>query len=121
MTALPVPSTGEVATSPSLAVATAPLANELAGATVDVVAVLVPAVVPVPVLADADGLAVAPRADWLRLVLCDPPLTAITAPRATPNATGMAIGMAIFITRVLLFLRNVIHLHVRCDAPVELR
>jgi len=117
-----------VATSPIWAAAIAPLAKEFAGATA-AAAALVPAVVPVPVpaLADADadgladagadGLAVEPSADWLMFVLCDPPETAMTAPRATPNATGMAIGMAIFIARLLLCLRNLIHLHVRCDAP----
>jgi hypothetical protein len=54
-------------------------------------------------------------------VLCEPPETAMTVPRVTPNATVPAIGMAIFIARFLLRLRNLIHLHVCFEAPEALR
>jgi hypothetical protein len=84
-----------------LAVATGPLANEFAGGTVVVVGALGAGDADALAAGDplADGLAAAPSADWLMSVLCDPE-TAITAPRVTPNATGMAIGIAIRAARL---------------------
>jgi hypothetical protein len=124
--AAPVPSTGADATSPSWAVAIAPPANELAGATV------VPAVVLVVGLAlalavalvvglvvglalavalalaviDADAVAVGNVLWWCLqndalAMLSDPPLVAASAPIATPTATGMAIAAAMRARRLL--------------------
>src|SRR5215469_4378100 len=105
--ALPVPSTGFVAMSPSLNPAIAPFANESAGATAPPADGLA---VPLALaLAEADGLALAdglgpnrclPNADCDSDVECDPCETAMMTPRVTPNATVMARGTAIRAVRL---------------------
>jgi hypothetical protein len=83
--AAPVPSTGFVATSPSRKLATAPPANDLAGATVAAVPVLVPG------LALALGLAV-PLAVALPVALALAVALAVALALAMPDAD--AVGLA---------------------------
>jgi hypothetical protein len=111
--AAPVPSTGVVATSPSWAVAIAPLANESAGATVAVLVLALALAVGLELaVPDAEADAV-PDADadadavgWCRPnaesdTWTGPLFTAMTTPIATPAATGTAIAVAIRARRLL--------------------
>lgn len=114
MITCPPPSTGAVATSPSLPVATGPLANEFAGATA---AVPAEADALADGLADPDALADEPSADWLMFVR-DPPEFAMTAPRVIPRATGMATGRAIRAARFRRVCRRRAYLFlVRINSP----
>jgi hypothetical protein len=122
--AVPVPSTGVVARPPSLAVATAPLANELAGATA--VAAAPPAAGLAPAdagalalvvgLALAGALGLAPNADCLIGVGCELLETAMTIPRVRPNATGMARGTAIRAARLRRVRRRIAG---RCPVSIQ--
>jgi hypothetical protein len=91
-------------------VATAPLANELAGATVAAVLVpglaLVLAVALAPPLAVPDAEAVGLAGKWClpnpeSATVTDPLRTAMTAPIATAATTGMAIAAAVRARRLL--------------------
>jgi ABC-type Fe3+ transport system permease subunit len=104
--AAPVPSTGFVATSPSWAAATAPLANELARATVVALALALVLGLPLAVAlalampdADAVGWWCWPNAE--SATWTDALFTMMTVPIATPAATGMAITVAIRARRLL--------------------
>jgi len=112
--AAPVPSTGAVATSPSLNVAVGPLANELAGATVAAAAPFAAAGAEELALADALGLA--PNADCLIGVECELLETAMTIPRVRPNATGMARGTAIRAARLACVRRRIAG---RCPVSIQ--
>src|SRR5215831_3101545 len=118
--ASPAPSTGVVARPPSLNVATGPLANELAGATVVVAAPPAPAAAGVLALAVglalADALGFAPNADCLIGVECELLETAMTIPRVRPNATGMARGTAIRTARFRCVRRRIAG---RCPVSIQ--
>src|SRR5215468_2757946 len=118
--ASPVPSTGVVARPPSLNVATGPVANELAGATVVAAAPFVPAAAAELALAVglalADALGLAPNADCLIGVECELLETAMTIPRVRPNATGMERGTAIRAAR-LRFVRR--RIEGRCPVSIQ--
>ena len=125
--ALPAPSTGAVATSPSWRKAVCPLAKLAAGATAAAAAAAVVVGVAAAAAlagalwaADAQGAAVAaaaaalaladgdahdPRADWAIFVVL-PLEIARMIPSVRPNAIGMARGTAIRAARLLLLRRR---------------